>query len=151
MAHRKTKPCILQQEDFDNLISTVSDQIMAGASSATYFIIPSISGTIDEFTEEVSFHTADTQMNASGIIGAVVEEDMLLVAQGQVKVGDVKVSYPYAAVSGILGFGGVDQIVLLGSANGGVSGVYSITGRWIDVIGDQPIFVDYALAVDKNG
>ncbi len=148
MASRKTKPVFLVQRDYDDLISGIDNHIMPGFSDSTYFIVPSISGTLDTFTEEVTFYTPDTRMNASGIVGAVTEDDRLLDSSGQVKIGDVKVTYPYSAVSGILGFAGVEQIVLLTT---GVSGVYTISGRTIDVVGDQPIFVDYALAIDRNG
>ena len=148
MAHRKIPYPTVIAQDISELIEIVRDEVLPNCDDPTQFIVPSISGTIDPFTEEVTFHTTETLYNASGIVGPVMEEDMLLGMTGQVQVGDTKVTYPYAAVSGILGFESVDQIKLLGA---GVSGLYHIEDRWIDVIGNTPIFVDYGLKPDING
>lgn len=147
MAHRKQRIPTVIVEDIAELIDCVRGNVLPNAIDPTQFVVPSISGTIDPFTEEVTFHTADVLFNASGIVGAVMEEDMLFGMSGKVKVGDVKVTYPYEAVSGVLDFESVEQVKLLSP---GVSGLYVIQARWVDVIGNEPIFVDYALKPLKN-
>ena len=142
MAHRKKPVPTIILADIPELVETIRDEILPNAKDPTQLIVPSISGTIDPFTEEVNFHTADTLWNASGIVGAVTEEDMIYGMDGQIQVGDVKVTYPYEAVSGVLMHESIDQIRLLSP---GVSGLYQIAGRIIDVIGDTAVFVDYAL------
>ena len=142
MAHRKSQVPTIIVEDIAELIESVRDNVLPNAIDPTQFIIPSISGTIDPFTEEITFHESETLWNASGIIGAVMEEDMIFGLNGQIQIGDVKVTYPYEAVSGMLPHESVDQVKLLSP---GVSGLYQIAGRIFDVIGNNPVFVDYAL------
>lgn len=147
MAHRKTPIPTIILADIAELEDTIRNSVLPGAVDPTQFIVPSISGTIDPYTEEVNFHISESLFNASGIVGAVTEEDMIFGMGGQVQIGDTKVTYPYEAVSGILGFESIDQIKLLSP---GVSGLYHINARIIDVIGNVPLFVDYALKTDSN-
>lgn len=148
MAHRKNRIPTIIYADIEELVNVIEQEVLPNASDPTQIIVPSISGTIDPFTEEINFHTSETYHNASGIVGAVMEEDMIFGLNGQIQVGDVKVTYPYNAVSGILDYESIDQIKLLSP---GVSGVYTIAGRIIDVVGNEPIFVDYALKPLNNG
>jgi len=150
MAHRKTPFHTIQAEDISELIEIVRNDITPNAVDPTQFVIPPTGGTMDEFTEKITYSTSEVLFNASGVVGAVSEEDMVYGLNGQIKIGDVKVTYPYEAVSGVLAFGAVEEVKLLSP---GVSGMYHIEGRWIDVIGDAPVFVDYALKprVNENG
>ena len=148
MARRKTPIPTIVLADITELVEVIRDNVLPHAQDPTTFIVPSISGTIDPFTEEVNFHTTDTFHDASGIVGSVMEEDMIFGMEGQIQVGDVKVTYPFEAVSGIMDMESVDQLILLSP---GVSGLYQIAARTVDVIGDQPVFVDFALKPMANG
>ena len=154
MANRKTNPPNILLSEIGELADDIRDQVFANCHDPTQIIVPSISGTIDIFTEEITYHTLDTLYNASGIVGSVAEadsfpapKDSVYGLRGQIQVGDTKVTYPYHAVSGVLGFEGVNQIKLLSP---GVSGLYHIASHSVDILGDTPLFVDYVLKVDRN-
>lgn len=148
MASWKTPVPTLVVGDISELIDVLRNEILPNATDPTFFIIPSVSGTMDPLTEEIVFHLDPTIINASGIVGTVMEEDLVFGMDGQIQVGDVKVTYLYEQVSGVLAFPSVDQVTLLSP---GVSGLYNIIGRMIDVVGNTPIFVDFALKPVKNG
>ena len=97
MANWKDDGPIILAQDIADLIECFENQIVRGSGEPTHIVVPSISGTIDQFTEEVTFHTSNTILVASGIVGFVEENDRLLGLEGQIKVGDVKVTYPYNA------------------------------------------------------
>ena len=146
MASRKTWPASVTASDISEYIDTVRHEIMPGAADPTIFVITSISGTIDPFTEEVTFHEDHTMFPASGIVGAVTEEDRIFGLNGQIVVGDVKVTYEYSSVSGILGFD-IREVHLL---TGAISGAYHVHGPVFDVMGHTPIFADFVLKPLNN-
>ena len=112
---------------------------------STSIKVLAISGfTIDPFTQQHTATVNPTWIQASGVIGTVTEEDALFgyeTTEGKIRVGDLKVTYPFHIVSGILGYD-IEQIQLNSSMS---SGVYRVVGRVIDVIGNVPLFVDFAL------
>ena len=148
MAHVRKDPPFITDLEVGELVKCFEDQVVPGIASPTQFVIPSISGTIDAFTEEITYHESETYYNASGVVGRVSEEDVLLGWDGVIEAGDTMVMYAHDAVSGILPFE-IDQLKILSPAV--VSGLYNIEARMFDVIGDTPIFIKYALKQDKNG
>jgi len=148
MAHVKKDPITILVGEVGELIDCFEDQIVQGIGVATEFVVPSISGTIDPFTEEVVIHTPDTAFNASGVVGRLSDQDLLLAFQGKLEMGDTIVKYSHNAVSGILGFD-IQQVKILEPPV--LSGLYNIEATMIDTIGGTPIWVTYGLKVDKNG
>ena len=149
MAHRKKPVPTVVVGDIAELVEIFKYDVLPHATDATQFVVPSISGHLDPYTEEWSTVDGEpSRFNASGIVGTVSEDDMIFGLGGMVKVGDVKITYPYDAVSGIFDMEDVTQVSIL---TAGISGMYFINARMIDVVGNTPVFVDFALALDTGG
>lgn len=136
----------MTSRDVGELINCVEYEVMRAAAEPTRFVVSSISGTIDPFTEEVNYHTAHTYYNASGVLGAVTEKDQYFGQSGKVEVGMAKITYLYDHVSGILPHN-LQGLEVLAA---GVSGLYEITGRNIDVLANRPVFVDFFLVPTQS-
>ena len=145
MAHRKTEPPIILVEDIEQLRRTIED-FVPGADDPTLIRIHSTSGYVDPFTEVITFASADVFIPISGVVGSVTERDELFGINGKIKVGDLKVTYRYDAISGYLNTE-IESITLL---TAGISGLYIPEGRVFDHVGNTPLFVNYALVPDRN-
>jgi hypothetical protein len=141
MASWKTNRDNAKSSDISKLHSSI-DELVNGYGSGTLLVIPVVSGHLDPYTEEWTTSESETHWPASGIICQVTNESLLLGFEGKVKVGDMMVSYPYSAVSGVLAHENIETIKLLAPV---VSGNYAVTGMTMDVIRNNVLFVDFAL------
>ena len=147
MARYGRKHSILISDTIEILRDQVQRDMFDGAEAPTRIKVASISGQIDELTEEVTYFTAHSWNNVSGIVHTISEDDILLGIGGKVKVGDTSVLYHYNAVSGIFLNHPLTEIELLIP---GISGVYAVAGHKVGEIAGQPIFLKVALTLDRN-
>lgn len=143
---KQHNPVLLQ--DVDLLKWQVQRDIFDGNESPTRVVLQSISGTIDPFTEEITHHEATTYFNASGIIGHVAENDVLLGVNGRVVIGDLSVVYHYDVISGVFLQNKLRQIQVNVPA---ASGLYHVAGHMVETFANKPIYVKVALKLDANG
>ena len=117
--------------------------------SPTRVVLQSVSGTINAFTEEITHHEATTYFNASGVVGHIAEDDVLLGDEaGRVVVGDLSIVYPYDVISGVFLANRLRQIEVLAVA---ASGLYTVSSHAIESFGNEPIFLKVSLKLDPNG
>lgn len=135
--------------DINVMKDQIASSVFAGAQEATRLLTKGGSATIDPYTEEVVWTAADTWTNASGILGTIEEEDMLLSVNGQVKVGMTKVTYPWPAVSSVI-VDPIPQIQISGADLPSSGVIMNVVAMHIDMVADTPMFVDFALQ-DNNG
>lgn len=102
--------------------------------------------SIDPFTEEVTITAQPTWFNVSGIVGNVNEKDSLLGFGGKVKIGDLKITYPYSMFERYINCD-IQQIRLIAS---GIAGIYNVSAKNVDIIMNVPMYIDFALAKDRN-
>lgn len=149
MASYRRHHHVIIQDTADLESDRLRRDMFDGNEDATRIHMFSTSGTIDPFTEEVTFHTAHSWLNVSGIVGTVHEKDELLgSAGGRIKMGDTTVLYHYDSVSGAYLANQLREIEI---AIPGVSGTYLVTATKIGTVGGRPVFLKVALTLDSNG
>ncbi|MHA2067339.1 MAG: hypothetical protein ACXABY_23470 [Candidatus Thorarchaeota archaeon] len=139
-------PVIL--DDIELLKDQIKRDTFDGFEVPTQIVMPSISGTIDPFTEEVTTFESTTYFNASGVVGQIAEDDMLLGVNGKVIVGDTSIVYHYDNISGALLQNNLNQIQVLATA---ASGLYHVSAHAVETFANLPIYVKVALKLDENG
>lgn len=148
MARFDYRHAIILSEDVDQIKYEMYRDVFYGNSSPTRIVVFSSSGIIDPFTEEVTYFQSNTYYNASGIISPIGENDELLGIAGRVKVGDSSVIYPYDLVSGLFLQSLIKEIEINVP---GLSGLYYVSGQSVKAFSGHPIFVKFALTLDRNG
>lgn len=135
----------------NDTIELLRDQIRRdmfdGAEEATRIKVFAASGTIDPFTEEVTYYEDHTWVNVSGIVRRLGEDDKLLGLGGRIKVGDTSVLYPWNTISGVFLQTGVKEIEIVLP---GLSGIYQVAGHMVEAMAGYPIFLKVALTLDSN-
>lgn len=135
-------------DDRDLLREQVKRDMFDGQESPSYIVWSSLNSTIDPYTEEVTENESPVMFPASGIIGRVAENDVLLDGAGRVRQGDVTILYPYDSISGVYLNATIKKVVLVANA---ASGVYTVAGQAIETIANTPIFAKFALQLLPNG
>ena len=148
MASYKRHHSILIQDEILLLKDQIRRDMFDGAENGTRIRIKSISGMIDPYTEEITYFTSYQNFNASGIIGTVNEHDVLYSIAGRVKVGDLVITYPFDAVSGVYLNNVLDAILL---STPMASGLYFVSEKRVETLADTPIFLKVGLTLDQNG
>lgn len=119
-----------------------------GSEIGTLIKVYSLSGSIDPFTEEITYFQNSTQYPASGIIRTIKQGDELLGFGGRVRIGDSAVVYPYEALSGLLLQGHrIHEITVTQPL---VSGTYYASPPSIVTLAGEPIMIKFALTIDPN-
>lgn len=128
----------------------ISDQLRRdmfdGNEDATEIRRRSTDVTIDPYTEEVVYSSADTWEPISGIVSTVSEGDTLL-AGGRMNVGDTMVLYHYDTISGVYLQNEINDIHV---AVPGVSGFYHVAASMVETVGGKPMFLKVGLKFDSN-
>jgi len=119
-----------------------------GSEDPTRIVLSALSGTIDEWTQEVTYHEADTFEDISGIVQTIREDDTLLGISGKIKVGHTMVLYHYDAISGVYLQHDINKVELM---DPGVAGVYEVNGTVIETLAGSPMFLKVALNLIPNG
>lgn len=149
MANYKRHHGVIIQDVADLESDRLRRDMFDGNEDATRIRIFSISGSIDPYTEEATYYTTDTWINASGIVGTIHEKDELLgSAGGRIKIGDTSVLYHYDSISGVYLRNELREVEL---AVPGISGLYQVAAYRVGTIGGRPMFVKVALTLDSNG
>lgn len=148
MATYKHYHDIIINDDIELLREQAQRDMFGGADSPTKIRFSSISGTIDQFTEEVTFHTSDTWINVSGILGQVTEKDLLYGVDGRIKIGDTVITYHYSAISGVYHNRRIREIEILVPA---LSGIYGVVEQRVGSLAGYPICLQVYLNLDRNG
>lgn len=147
MATYGRRHSILVSETIAILRDQVRRDMFDGNESPTRIRAYALSGTLDEFTEEVTYFATHNWQNASGILHTIGEKDELLGLGGKIRVGDSSVLYHYDAVSGIAQNQTLHEIEILTPA---ISGLYYVLGQKWSVIGGNPMFLKVAIAKDPR-
>lgn len=136
-------------DSIDLLRYQMKRDMFHGASIGTLITLYSLSGTIDPFTEEVSYFQSSTEYPASGILRTIRQGDEFLGMGGRVKVGDTAIVYPYDELSSLLTNNRIVREVKINQPL--LSGVYYASPPWIVHLAGEPILIKFALTVDPNG
>lgn len=148
MARYRTYQNIYISDQIDLIKSELERDVFHGAWSPTRIRVYSASGTLDTFTEEVTYFQTETWFSASGIIRAIREGDSLLGRGGRVKVGDSSVLYPFDLISGLYAGSLVREVEINTPM---ASGLYYVTEKHVTEIAGQPVMIQFALTFDRNG
>jgi len=147
MAHYRRHHHIIIQEVADLESDRLRRDMFDGNEDCTRVKLSSISGTIDPWTEEITYYESVTYESVSGIVGTIAEDDMLLGLGGRIREGDTMVTYHYDTISGIYLNNELNDIELCVP---GISGLYHVEGHKVGTVGARPMFVKVALKLDSN-